>query len=262
MSEFAGKTVLITGASEGIGRATSLAFTARGATVFGAARSQSRLDALVGEAPGPGKVVPIVADVADGPSMEAMTARVRAACGAPDVVIANAGIGLDALFQNLTDDDLRRVFEVNVIGVVRTVRPFVEAMKARGTGRILFISSIVGKRGTPHYSAYSASKFALHGMADSLRVELFGSGVTVGVVCPSSTTTEFSTRMARRGVSQRRFRITRHSAESVAAGILSMAASRKKEKILSLEGKLMSIVDAVAPGIIDRILAKALTAKR
>jgi short-subunit dehydrogenase len=258
---FQGKRVLVTGASAGIGRAAALAFAAEGATVYATARSREGLESAAASVSGPGKIVPIVADVTDAPGMESMAARVLADGGAPDVVVANAGIGLDALFQNTTEDDLRTILDVNVLGVYRTVRPFVEPMVRRGRGRILFISSVVGKRGTPHYSAYSASKFALRGMADSLRVEVFGTGVTVGVVYPSSTTTEFRERMMRTGVSQKSFRINRHTPESVARGILRMSRSTRRDLVLSPEGKLMSFVNPIAPWLIDRILAKALKPK-
>lgn len=258
---FLAKRILVTGASAGIGRATALALVSEGATVYATARSREGLDSLGASATGPGKIVPIVADVTDTPAMESVAARVLADGGAPDVVIANAGIGLDALFQNTTDDNLRTVLDVNVLGVYRTVRPFVEPMVRRGKGRILFISSVVGKRGTPNYSAYSASKFALRGMSDALRVEIWGSGVTVGIVCPSSTTTEFRERMLRAGVSQKSFRINRHTPESVARSILRMARWTRRELVLSPEGKLMGVVNTLAPWLLDRILAKALKSK-
>jgi len=259
---FRGKRVVVTGASAGIGRATALAFAAQGALVYSTARSREGLDSVVAAASGPGKILPVVADVTDATAMSAMATWVLADGGPPDVVIANAGIGLDALFQNTTDENLRTVFDVNVFGVYRTVRPFVEPMVRRGAGRILFISSVVGKRGTPSYSAYSASKFALRGMADSLRVEIFGTGVTVGIVYPSSTTTEFRERMLRAGVAQGSFRVKRHSAESVARSILRMSRWTRRELVLSPEGKLMGVVNTIAPWLLDRVLAKALRPKR
>jgi short-subunit dehydrogenase len=258
---FHGKRVLVTGASAGIGRATALAFASEGATVYATARSRERLNALAAASTGAGKIMPIAVDVTDPAGMDAMAKQVLADGGPPDVVVANAGIGLDALFQNTTDENLRTVFDVNVFGVYRTVRPFVEPMVRRGAGRILFIASVVGKRGTPHYSAYSASKFALRGMADSLRAEIFGTGVTVGVIYPSSTTTEFRERMLRAGVSQKSFRIKRHSPESVARAILRMSRWTRREMVLSPEGKLMGFVNMLAPWLIDRILAKALRPK-
>jgi len=252
-----GARVFLTGASEGIGRAAAKAFVDEGATVLALARSKDRLDALVSEL-GAEHVVPFVADVADGPGMEAVARDVLHRFGAPEVIVANAGIGLDARVARTTDDDLRRVFEVNVFGVVRSIRPFLPAMIERGSGRILLISSVVGKRGTPNYGAYSASKFALHGIADALRPELSGTGVTVGLVCPSSTTTEFDARKMRAGVAQRKVRVQRHPPEKVARAIVRMARSTKRETVLSAEGRLMVVVNAISPRLMDWVLAKAL----
>ena len=96
----------------------------------------------------------MLADVTDAASMQAMVHRVQDQCGVPDVVVANAGIGLDALFVETTDAALQQLFEANVVGVFRTVRPFLQPMIDRGSGRILIVSSIVGKRGVPHYAGY------------------------------------------------------------------------------------------------------------
>jgi len=259
--DLSGKRVLITGASWGIGHAAAKAFAARGAVVLAVARSKDRLDSLAVELGGPTRVATFVADVADGPAMEALAKTILETHGVPDVVIANAGLGMDARFEATTDDDLRKVFEVNVFGVVRTIRPFLPGMVARGSGRILIVSSVVGKRGIPNYSAYSGSKFALHGMAEALRPELHGTGVTVGIVCPSSTTTEFAERKLRAGPPQKNVRMQKHSAESVAAALVRMARSTRRELILSPEGKLMNVVNRLAPGILDRILANALVKK-
>jgi short-subunit dehydrogenase len=222
------------------------------------ARSKDRLDQLQAELGGPSRVATFAADVADAPAMEALAQQILTTHGVPDIVIANAGIGLDARFELMTDDLLRRVFDVNVFGVVRTIRPFLSGMRARGSGRILIVSSVVGKRGVPSYAAYSASKFALHGMADALRPELVGTGVTVGIVCPSSTTTKFQEQLLRVGPQQPRVRVQKHSAESVAAALVRMARSKRREIVLSPEGKLMVVVNWLAPGMLDRLLAKVL----
>ena len=131
-------------------------------------------------------------------------------------------------------------------------------MIERGSGRILFVSSIVGKRGTPYYSAYSASKFALHGLADALRAELVGTNVSVGLVDPSSTESHFQDNLLRDGPQQNRSRPRRHSAEAVADAIVRMAESRRREVILGFEAKLLHWANVVAPGFVDRLLAKKL----
>lgn len=252
---FRDAVVLITGASAGIGLAATRRFASEGARVVAVARSRERLEAVAAEIGG-ARVVPMAADVTDGRSMAEMSAAVLRDVGVPAVVIANAGIGLDARFEQTTDDAMREVLEVNVVGALRTVRPFVGPMTARASGRILFVSSVVGKRGVPHYSAYSASKFALHGMAECLRAELYGSGVSVGVVCPSSTHTEFQSRIRRAGPPQSKRRLATHSADSVAAALVSMAASRRRERVLSLEGKAMAFLAVAAPWLMDFVLGR------
>jgi short-subunit dehydrogenase len=134
-------------------------------------------------------------------------------------------------------------------------------MISRGRGRILVVSSVVGKRGIPNYAAYSASKFALSGMADALRPELHGTGVTIGIVYPSSTTTEFQERTLRAGPPQVKVRVQKHSPESVARALVRMARSTRREVVLSPEGKLMAAINWLAPGILDRILARVLVKK-
>lgn len=253
MPRFDDKLVLITGASQGIGQAAARSFAEQGATVVAVARSWQKLAELASSNK---RIVPVAADVADGASMDAMAARVLAERGVPDVVIANAGIGLDARFEDTSDAAMLELLQVNTLGVLRTVRPFLPGMVARRSGRILLVSSVVGKRGIPHYTAYSASKFALHAMADCLRPELYGSGVTVGIVCPSSTSTEFQANIRSAGPPQNKKRLKRHSAESVAEALVSMAASTRRERILSLEGKAMAVVDTLAPGLMDFILGR------
>ena len=256
--ELRDKLVLVTGASSGIGRAAVESFAREGSIVLAVARRKDLLDRLASEPRSTGRVLAMDADVADGASMESMASQILKRYGPPDVIVANAGIGLDAPLAETTDAALHRVLEVNVAGVFRTIRPFVPAMVSRGSGRILVVSSIVGKRGTPGYSAYSASKFALHGMAEALRPELHGTGVTVGLICPSSTDTEFDDNKLRAGRERPKVRVQRHGADSVARAIVRMARSRRREVILSPEAKLMNWANHVAPGLVDWVLAKVL----
>jgi len=251
-----GSLVLITGASTGIGRAAAREFVRERSRVIGIARSAEGLESLSTELGGPPDFLSLPADVADAEAMEGMARRVLEAQGVPDVVVANAGIGLDALFVETGDEALRSLLEVNVLGVLRTVRPFLPGMIERGSGRVLFISSVVGKRGIPHYSGYSASKFALHGMADALHAELRGSGVSLGVVCPTSTKSEFQERIMRQGPRQKRVRPGAQSAEKVARVIVKMARTRRREIILSAEARFMVFVDTFAPKFADYVLSR------
>ncbi len=256
--ELQGKKILVTGASAGIGLVTAQRFVEEGSNVWALARNRERLEALSVELGGPPLLVPIAADVSNGPEMETVTGRIVSELGIPDVIVANAGIGLDARFENTTDEDMEALFQVNVFGLVRSIRPFLPGIKERNSGRIILISSVIGKRGIPNYTAYCGSKFALHGMADALRTELLSTGIKVGLVCPSYTESEFSARLKRIGPPQGSKRLKKHSAASVADAIIKMARTGKREMVLSTEGKLMNWINRIAPGIMDRILAKAL----
>jgi short-subunit dehydrogenase len=255
-SDLRGKLVLITGASTGIGRAAAREFVRQGARVIGVARSAELLEQLSDELGGPDHFVAQAADVTDAGAMEAMAEAVLERYGAPDVVVANAGIGLDARFVDTSDEALRSVLEVNVFGLLRTVRPVLPAMIERGSGRVLFISSVVGKRGIPHYAAYAASKFALHGMADSLHAELHGTGVSLGLICPTSTESEFQDRILREGPRQKRFRPGVQTAEHVARVIAKMARNRRREIVLSAQARFMVLLDTIWPSLVDTLLAR------
>jgi short-subunit dehydrogenase len=261
MGRFQHKLVLITGASAGIGKVTAREFAREGARVIGTGRSLDRLKAVRDEI-GADQFVPVVADVADAGSMASMVTHILGEVGLPDIVIANAGIGHDAHFVDTSEEAWRELFETNVFGVVRTVRPFVPGMIERGSGRVLLISSVVGKRGIPHYAAYSASKFALDGLADVLRVELVGTGVTVGTVYPSSTVSEFQERTQRVGMDRKPKRPKRHPTIKVARAILRMARSTRPEMLLSFEGNFMTVIDKVSPRLVDWILSRVLQRRK
>ena len=261
MEHLQGKLVLITGASAGIGKVTAQEFVRAGARVIGTGRNQARLNQLKKEL-GSENFVSLVADVSDVSSMAALAVKVLSDVGVPDIVVANAGIGYDAHFVDTSEDAWRDVFETNVFGVVRTVRPFIPKMIERGSGRVVLISSVVGKRGIPHYAAYSASKFALDGMADVVRVELVGTGVSLGTVYPSSTESEFQDRTRRVGLDRKPKRPHRHSTLGVARAILRMSASKRTEMLLSFEGNFMALVDKVSPRLVDWILSRVLKRRK
>ncbi len=173
----------LTGATSGIGEALARHYAAQGATLGLAARRQSRLFELAAELPGSHSCYPL--DVADGAALQAAAADFMARHGCPDIVIANAGVSAGTLGEEAGDlPALRRIFETNVIGMAQTLQPFVAAMKARGSGRLVGIASVAGIRGLPGAGAYSASKAANIAWLEALRVELHGSGVKVVTIAP------------------------------------------------------------------------------
>jgi len=176
----AGLRVLVTGCSSGIGRATAVALSARGHHVVASARSLRSLDGLdVAEA--------VELDVADPDSVR----RVGSQVGPVDVLVNNAGRGMRVPVELADDEELRLLWETNVLGPVRTVRAFLPAMRERGSGRIVNVSSVAGRRAMPLTGPYAASKHALEALSESLRWEVRGFGVDVVLVEPGAVTTEF-----------------------------------------------------------------------
>ena len=187
------RNVFITGASGGLGAALARLYAGQGATVGLFARRQEELDALAASLPA-GRTSVYAGDVRDAEVLENAAADFIARFGAPDVVIANAGISQGALTQR---DDLpafRAIFDTNVVGIVNTFAPFVAAMRTAGEGALVGIASIAGFRGLPGSGAYSASKAAAIAYLESLRVEERSSGVSVLTICPGYIATAMTAR--------------------------------------------------------------------
>ena len=175
--------IFITGASSGIGAALARRYAAQGAVLGLCARRGDALAALAAELGTPCRLYPL--DVADAAVLAAAGADFIARVGAPDVVIANAGVSVGTLTQEAEDlPAFRRVFDTNVLGMVHTFQPFIAAMRQAGRGTLAGIASVAGIRGLPGAGAYSASKAAAIAYLESLRVELRGSGVKVVTLAP------------------------------------------------------------------------------
>ena len=175
--------IVISGASSGLGLALARHYLEHGATVAAFARRDELLQALATEFPG--QVFCYALDVRDAPALQNAANDFIARTGAPDVVIANAGVSIGTLTQYAEDlDAFQQVMDINILGMVKTFQPFVAAMCAAQQGTLVGIASVAGFRGLPGASAYSASKAAAISYLESLRVELYGSGVKVVTICP------------------------------------------------------------------------------
>jgi len=178
-----GLKVFITGASSGIGAALAAHYASEGAVLGLCARRLEATQALLEGLRAAGSCYPV--DVTDAASVQAAAADFTRHFGTPDIVIANAGIGAGTLTENAEDLSVfRAIMDTNVLGMVTTFQPFVEAMRARANGTLVGIASVAGIRGLPGGGAYSASKSAAITYLESLRVELHGSGVAVVTICP------------------------------------------------------------------------------
>jgi NAD(P)-dependent dehydrogenase (short-subunit alcohol dehydrogenase family) len=177
------KTLVITGASSGLGLALARHYLADGAVVAAIARRGELLDQLVTEFPG--RVHVYALDVCDVEALQQAADDFIAKAGLPDIVIANAGVSAGTLTEYAEDLDVyQRVMDINVLGMVKTFQPYVAAMRDARHGTLVGIASVAGFRGLPGAGAYSASKAAAISYLESLRVEMHGSGVQVVTICP------------------------------------------------------------------------------
>ncbi len=188
-------TILITGASSGIGRDAALALARAGHHVIAAARRLPALEALRDEAP-TGTITPLQLDVDDPASIAAAALRIDELTSGRglDALVNNAGFATAGALAELSDADLRAQFETNVFGLMAITRAVLPAMMARGSGRIVNVSSVSGRVPAPVLGAYHASKYALEALSDALRMEVAAFGVQVVIVEPGTIRTEFASR--------------------------------------------------------------------
>jgi NAD(P)-dependent dehydrogenase (short-subunit alcohol dehydrogenase family) len=181
------KIILITGASSGIGEETVKRLMTAGYTVYAGAR---RLDRMKSLADAGAHVLAL--DLTDDASMAAAVDTVMQEAGCIDVLINNAGYGSYGALEDVPLEEARRQFDVNLFGLARLTQLVLPAMRAQRSGRIINVSSIGGKFGEPFGTWYHATKFALEGLSDSLRMELYPFGIDVVVIQPGATHSEWS----------------------------------------------------------------------
>lgn len=266
-----GQLALVTGAGNGIGRATALALAEQGADVlcvdvdFGAAE---RTAAEVG-----GSAFQL--DVADSAATQRLATHVLAEHGVVDLVMANAGIGVAGTFLDTSEDDWRRVIDVNLWGVVNTLRAFLPAMVARREGgHVVVTASAAGFLPLPSLPAYSTTKAAVLMLAQSLVGELRPAGVSVSAICPGfvhtniTSTTRFAgaspdEERARRAQASEMYRRRGFGSEKVAAEIVAAVRDGRVVVPVTPEAKMGAIVNRISPkvtrallGWIDRLAAR------
>ena len=182
-----GRHALVTGGGRGIGRVAAASLRRAGATVTVVGRKEAALAEAVSSGHADGYVV---ADVTDERALSDGLTRAAAARGAIDILVANAGGAESAPFAKADSDLFRRMFELNVMGVVHAIRAVLGDMVARRSGRIVAVASTAGLKGYAYVSAYCAAKHAVVGLVRALAVETARAGVTVNAVCPGYTDTD------------------------------------------------------------------------
>ena len=248
-----GKVAIVTGASSGIGEATGRTLAGRGATVVLASRAEEKLQFLEREilAAG-GQALAVRTDVTDEASIQAMVERIIEEFGSLDILVNNAGLGLSGRVAELRSDDLRYLFEVNLGGPLRCVQAALPHMP-RG-GRIISVSSVVGKRAIPKVGGYCATKFALNALSDALRVEIADRGITVTSIYPGTTRTAFRENSRRTKDEERGWRPRGVSPEKVAGKIARAAEKGGRDVYVTVTDRLFVAGTALLPGLTDRAL--------
>ncbi len=181
---------MITGASSGIGLETAVYLAKKGFRVVGTMRDLNRRGELDDAASAAGVSIDTFAlDVNDRSSIERAVAQVIAKYGAIDALVNNAGVQIRGFFEDVSEEELRRIFDTNFFGTVAVTQTVVPHMRARGKGRVVFLSSVAGLIGSLGLSAYSATKFAIEGFGESIAIELALHGISVSLIEPGNVNT-------------------------------------------------------------------------
>jgi short-subunit dehydrogenase len=255
--QIAGSRILITGASQGIGKALTEAAARRGAKVLAAARSEGLLRELAEKVRAEGGTVETVqADVTNRDDRQRLVEAAVRCFGGLDVLVNNAGIGATGHFADVSPERLRKIMEVNFFGLTETTRALLPLLRQGNRPAIVNISSIAGKRGIPARSEYSASKFAVQGFSEALRAEVAKDGIDVLVICPGLTQTNFSQNMLEQKALVQLDHLRGMTAEQVAAATLRAIERGRHEVCLTFQGKLIVFVSRFFPRLADRIAAR------
>lgn len=257
------RVAVVTGASSGIGRATAKKLAEDGYAVLVTARRKELLDALVEEIISDGgEAVAVQGDISLHAHCEEIVRR-AADWGQLEVFVANAGVGYSGPFELMADEEIRQLIDVNLLGVLRPIREAIPAMKEQG-GKIVIIGSVLSRLSTPGNAVYCATKHALVGFADALRLEVGHLGIRIISVLPGYTYTEFFDAAIHRG--ERSIDTVKsflpktgifsifHSSEDVAEVISRRIRRPKAEVVVGAANTAIVFIGTRFPGFFRRAL--------
>ncbi len=254
MKRFEGQVVWITGGGSGIGRALALAFAKEGAAVAVSGRRLERLELVAAEIESNGgKALAVVCDVTDEASIESAVQEVVGTLGRLDVTVANAGFSVAGKIAKLSADDWRRQFDVNVVGLAMTARYSIPHLKEH-KGRLVLVGSVASMVVAPGVGAYSASKYAVRAIGQTLAVELHGTGVSCTTIHPGFIESEIA-QVDNQGVYDASRKDTRPQklmwpADRAAESMIDAIAARKREYTFTGHGKVGAFVGRHLPGLV------------
>jgi 3-oxoacyl-[acyl-carrier protein] reductase len=247
--EFEQKTALVTGASRGIGRSIALELAQQGAKrILLVARNAENLAWVAAEVEALGaQAIPIVLDLTQSTAVDIAIAQAWQKYGPIDLLVNCAGVAYQAPFLAARRDQIQEELAVNLLGMYMITQPIARRMVAKRQGKIINVSSLMGKLAAPTMSTYSASKFAIVGFTQALRLELAMHNVEVAALLPSLTETDMSRPLQRfRGV-------VSHSPQQVAQTLMRSLNGRSAEVVVGWQGHLLITMQRFLPGLGDRL---------
>jgi NADP-dependent 3-hydroxy acid dehydrogenase YdfG len=257
MSRLDGRVAAITGASAGIGHATAERLAHEGAAVVLSARRADRLAGVaIGIQTRGGRALAVPGDVTSEADMRALVEEAVGHFGRLDVMICNAGIGFHDTFSRTSTDVMRRLIDVNVLGTFYAAQAALDVFLRQGSGHIIAVSSIVGRRGVAGSSVYSATKAAQVGFIEALRAEFTGTNLHASIVYPVSTATEFHEVIKRDFGRDIHPKGPRQSADRVARAITECVVKPKAEVYPFASAWGLAVLSVVAPSMADRVVAR------
>ena len=252
-----GLRTIVTGATSGIGRALTKELVRQGARVVAIGRRGERLKSLADEINSPKSLKTVIGDVTVPADRHQALAVATSDFGGLDALVNNAGIGGLGRFDEADEARLRQIFEVNFCAPAQFIREALPDLEPGNRPLIVNVGSVLGHRAVPEKSEYCASKFALHGLTDALRIELKTRGIDVLLVSPSTTQTEFFVAAgSAAGQTNSPYRFGAMSPETVARRIVRAMAIGRRETILSAGGKVLVWLDRLSPPLAEWVISR------
>lgn len=253
---FEGKVVVVTGASSGIGKYSAIEFAKEGADVALVSRSKDKLELVANEIREIGNEVLVVpADVSSEQQVNNAVENIVSNFGTIDILFNNAGSSEVGMVEDSNFvANARKLIEVDYFGTIYFTRAVLPIMKKSGSGHIMNMSSVVGRKGFPHFGAYSAAMHAITGFNSSLRQELRGSGINVSIIHPALTQTPLLEHVRSEDMPPPFRRFTPVAVNKVVKAVLDGIYYKKTRIIVPFQPKTVLLADAISPAVGDMIV--------
>lgn len=254
LERFTGTSVVVTGASAGIGYALSKKLATEGAHVFAAARNPEKLDSLSKQSNGlPGKITPVRTDIRDVLQVQKLFEAVDDSGLGLDLVINNAARGHNSHVDAMSIDEIDSIVSTNLLGAIYMTREALRRMKVRGKGHLAFVSSLAGRMAFPNLSVYSATKFGIEGFTEALREELKNTNIHTTVIRPGVTDTNFFEEAGMEDFAEK-MRYKMQSADSVAAEIADALVAKRDDVTIGADKYFMPLLKILPTRVARKFL--------